>query len=122
MDPTFVFGERKFLNDLDWAGLRDVGWQVTSSPHTLDTAKQALSLIELNGHIGPAISTTIIGRINSARDVDFYRIQAAAGVRLTLTVGRSWEGESSIPTCVSSMPTALSWPMPIRVTTGRPTA
>jgi MYXO-CTERM domain-containing protein len=28
MDPTITTGTRKFMTDLDWNGLRDVGWQV----------------------------------------------------------------------------------------------
>lgn len=32
LDPTIAIGTRKFYTDVDWAGLQDVGWQVTPVP------------------------------------------------------------------------------------------
>lgn len=34
MDPTLTVGERKFLTDLDYAGLQDIGWEVNSSAYS----------------------------------------------------------------------------------------
>jgi hypothetical protein len=32
MDPTIFLGARKEFTDLDWNGLRDIGWQVAAAP------------------------------------------------------------------------------------------
>ncbi|MFC2149794.1 matrixin family metalloprotease [Candidatus Auribacterota bacterium] len=32
MDPTITVGERKYYTDLDFAGLQDIGWEVTAVP------------------------------------------------------------------------------------------
>ncbi|MEW6678492.1 MAG: PEP-CTERM sorting domain-containing protein [Pseudomonadota bacterium] len=32
MDPTIFLGTRKEFTDLDWNGLRDIGWQVAAAP------------------------------------------------------------------------------------------
>jgi hypothetical protein len=34
MDPTTSRGVREWMTDLDWAGLRDVGWQVVPEPRS----------------------------------------------------------------------------------------
>lgn len=38
MDPTISNGQRKFMTDLDFAGLSDVGWQVAAVPEPRETA------------------------------------------------------------------------------------
>jgi hypothetical protein len=38
MDPSIMAGTRKLLNDLDWAGLDDLGWDVGSNNATPPTA------------------------------------------------------------------------------------
>ncbi|MBM3821495.1 MAG: hypothetical protein FJ404_01185 [Verrucomicrobia bacterium] len=37
MDPDISNGQRKFFTDLDFAGLSDVGWQVTAVPEPAET-------------------------------------------------------------------------------------
>lgn len=32
MDPSILVGSRKLFTDVDWAGLADIGWQVTATP------------------------------------------------------------------------------------------
>lgn len=32
LDPSINFGTRKVMTDLDWNGMRDIGWQVTAVP------------------------------------------------------------------------------------------
>jgi hypothetical protein len=42
MDPTLTTGTRKYLTDLDWAALQDIGWQIAAIPEPSSTALLAL--------------------------------------------------------------------------------
>ena len=43
LDPTLTTGTRKYLTDLDWAALQDIGWQVAAVPEPTSISLVALS-------------------------------------------------------------------------------
>jgi hypothetical protein len=47
MDPTTASGTREWMTDLDYAGLRDIGWQIAPVPLPPSLPLQALSLVGL---------------------------------------------------------------------------
>lgn len=49
MDPNIARGTRKYFTDLDYAGLQDIGWQVTPVPEPQAMLATAVCLLAVAG-------------------------------------------------------------------------
>lgn len=47
MDPSITMGTRKNMTDLDWNGMRDLGWQVSAVPEAAPSTLLLAGLLSL---------------------------------------------------------------------------
>jgi hypothetical protein len=86
MDPTLTLGTRKFNGLLDFAALTDIGWQIGAQDDTIATAPQTYTQVPPapGGNARPSLVRS--ASIDTATDVDVYRIFATAGSNIGATV------------------------------------
>ena len=82
MTPALTAGTRKLFSRLDFAALKDIGWEVSTADDTLTQAQHRLTQLTASSATG---SLTLSDSIGSTRDVDMFRVYAQAGTRLTAT-------------------------------------
>lgn len=90
LDPSITVGERKFFGALDFAALDDIGWEVNALDDTLLHAQDKVAKASEDGNIHTLSFDAAIG---TAKDVDFYRVYAGPGMRLSVTVSAAATGE-----------------------------
>lgn len=93
MDPDLNDGARKLFGDLDFAAMKDIGWEVSTSNNTIYQAKNKLAKpLADTGAIGEGLGVSFVSQIESLKDVDIYRIYAGAGVTLSVGVSKTSGG------------------------------
>jgi hypothetical protein len=83
MVPNLPLQNRNLDGPIDFAALDDIGWDISGNHGSIFRAAQTLT------HTGPSggpDSTTINASISSSKDVDFYRIYADAGTKISVDV------------------------------------
>jgi hypothetical protein len=85
MDPSLTQGTRKFFSKLDFAALKDIGWQVSTGNGTINLASHLLTGSQGGSGLGGSDATVFGGSIDSAKDVDFYRVYLYAGNKLSVS-------------------------------------
>jgi hypothetical protein len=84
MDPSHSKAVRKFNGPVDFAALDDIGWTISTNDETIYQAAQELTHIPSSA-VGTS-KTTVFNTIASTKDVDFYRIYATKGSRLSVQI------------------------------------
>ncbi len=97
MDPSITNGTRKLMSQLDAAALKDIGWTLNSTADdTIYTAQHHLTQLGQAGTNSAIVRSTI----GTAKDVDIYRIYAAAGSDLSASAMKRGAGTTKLNTFV----------------------
>ena len=84
MDPSITTGTRKLFGNLDFAALKDIGWEVNTVDDTIHQAQDQLAKpVADSGLIGGSDAVVFVGRMDNAKDVDIYRVFIGSGVKLS---------------------------------------
>jgi hypothetical protein len=103
MVPNLPLQNRNLDGPIDFAALDDIGWDISSNHGSIYRAAQTLT------HTGPSSgpdSTTVNASISSSKDVDFYRIYADAGTKISVDATPS--GFNSLVRLYSAAGTVLA--------------
>ena len=83
MVPNLPLQNRNLDGPIDFAALDDIGWDISGNHGSIFRAAQTLT--RTGPSSGPD-STTVNSSISSSKDVDFYRIYADAGTKISVDV------------------------------------
>jgi hypothetical protein len=87
MDPSITFGTRKYMSQLDFAMLQDVGWAFNGSAN--DTIYESQHALTHRSTTTTSDALSWSTAIESSKDVDIYRIYADANTTLSVTVSNA---------------------------------
>lgn len=85
LDPSLTQGTRKLFGRLDFAALKDVGWNVSTTNDTLYQAAHQLTGSAPDPQLGGQDAVVFTGSIGSSKDVDVYRVYIHAGTTLSVS-------------------------------------